>query len=63
MYGRRPSDLADGVWDHGGTDGEIFIVIRDGIGPDFNMDAFGRAMPDEDVWNVVNYLRTLAIGS
>jgi mono/diheme cytochrome c family protein len=61
MYGRRPSDLADDEWQHGSTDGEIFIVVRDGIGPDFQMDAFGRMMSDEDVWNVVNYVKTLAI--
>ena len=61
MYGRRPSDLADDEWQHGSTDGEIFSVVRDGIGPDFPMDAFGRMMSDEDVWNVVNYVKTLAI--
>ncbi len=32
-YGPRPSDLADPTWRHGGSDGEIFTVIRDGIGP------------------------------
>lgn len=62
MYGKRPSDLADDVWDHGATDGEIFLAVRDGIGPDFHMDAFGRVMPDEEVWNVVNYIKTLTIG-
>jgi mono/diheme cytochrome c family protein len=61
MYGARPSDLADDVWQHGSTDGEVFLVIRDGVGPDFHMDAFGRAMPEEDIWNVVNYIKTLAI--
>ena len=35
-YGPRPSDLVDDVWQHGSTDGEIFVVIRDGIGPDFH---------------------------
>src|SRR5262245_49442836 len=34
-YGVRPSDLVDKTWQHGSTDGEIFAVIRDGIGPDF----------------------------
>ena len=56
------SDLVDNVWDHGATDGEIFIVIRDGIVPDFNMDGFGRALSGDDAWHVVNYLKTLAIG-
>lgn len=61
MYGKRPSDLVDDVWDHGGSDGEIFVSIRDGIGPDFNMDGFGRALSADDLWNIVNYVKTLAI--
>jgi mono/diheme cytochrome c family protein len=61
MYGKRPSDLTDDVWDHGGSDGEIFLVIRDGVGPESNMDAYGRALAADDIWNLVNYIRTLAI--
>jgi mono/diheme cytochrome c family protein len=60
-YGRRPSDLTDDIWQHGSTDGEMFVVIRDGIGPDFHMDAFARLIPDEDIWRVVHYIRSLAI--
>ena len=58
-YGARPSDLADATSQHGGSDGEIFAVIRDGIGPDFAMDAFGGRLADEDIWHVVNYLKRL----
>jgi mono/diheme cytochrome c family protein len=60
-YGARPSDLVDGTWQHGSSDGEIFVVIRDGIGPNFAMDGFRRMMADEDLWHVVNYIRSLAI--
>lgn len=60
-YGARPSDLVDSAWQHGSTDGEIFAAIRDGIGPSFTMDAFQRVLPDEDIWHVVNYVRSLAI--
>jgi mono/diheme cytochrome c family protein len=60
-YGPRPSDLVDDVWQHGSTDGEIFVVIRDGIGPDFQMNAFGKSLKDEEIWNVVNYIRSLKI--
>src|SRR5262245_62382176 len=28
----KPSDLTDEKWDHGSTDGEIFVKIRDGVG-------------------------------
>ena len=58
-YGPRPSNLADPTWRHGGGDGEIFTAIRDGIGPDFAMDAFGDRLADTDVWNLVNFLRSL----
>ena len=58
-YGARPSNLADTTWRHGGSDGEIFIAIRDGIGPDFAMDAFRARLADTDIWNLVNYLKSL----
>ncbi len=61
MYGSRPSDLTDDAWQHGSTDGEIFVVIRDGIGPEFQMDAFKNRLSDEEIWNVVNYVKSLAI--
>jgi mono/diheme cytochrome c family protein len=58
-YGARPSDLTDDVWEHGSTDGQIFVVIRDGIGPDFNMAGWKGRLSDEDIWNVVNYVKSL----
>ena len=58
-YGARPSNLADTTWRHGGSDGEIFATIRDGIGPDFAMDAFRGRLSEPDIWNLVNYLRSL----
>ena len=58
-YGARPSNLADPAWQHGGSDGEIFVAIRDGIGPDFAMDAFGARLAERDIWNVVNFLKQL----
>src|SRR5438270_13492642 len=33
----KPANLADDKWEHGGTDGEIFVTIRDGIPPKFEM--------------------------
>ena len=58
-YGPRPSNLADPTWRHGGSDGEIFTAIRDGIGPDFAMDAFGDRLTATDIWNLVNFIRSL----
>jgi mono/diheme cytochrome c family protein len=55
----HPADLTDAKWDHGSSDGEIFAVIRDGIGPDFKMKGFRSRLTDADIWNVVNYIRSL----
>jgi len=46
--------------DHGSTDGEIFDVIKNGVAPDFNMIPWKDKLKDPDVWNVVNYLRSIA---
>lgn len=53
-------DLTDKTWKHGSTDGEIFNSIKNGVAPDFNMGAFKDQLKDEDIWNVVNYIRSLA---
>src|SRR5262249_3920328 len=57
----KPSDLTDEKWDHGSTDGEIFVNIRDGVGVNGAMKGLnGRpGVSDEDMWNMVNYIRTL----
>ena len=53
-------DLTDATWDHGSTDGEVFTNIKDGIGPEFNMTPFKDRLKDDEIWNVVNYVRSLA---
>jgi mono/diheme cytochrome c family protein len=58
-YGGRPSNLTDSDWQHGPSDGEIFVVIRDGVGPDFHMPQFKGKLTDEEMWHVVNYIGTL----
>ena len=55
----HPSDLTDAKWDRGATDGEIFLVIRDGAGPEMKMKGYKGRMADNDIWNVVNYLRSI----
>jgi mono/diheme cytochrome c family protein len=54
-----PSDLTDDDWDHGSTDAEIFTVIANGAGTTSKMVAFKGKMPDQDMWHIVNYLRSL----
>jgi len=56
--GPKPSDLSDASWKHGSTDGEIFTLIKDGS-KGTGMRAFGSRLKPEDIWNVVNYVRTL----
>ena len=57
--GKQPPDLTDAQWDHGSSDGEIFTVVKGGLPPTM-MPGFGGAFSDDDLWNVVNYLRTLS---
>jgi len=54
-----PPDLTDDDWDRGSTDGEIFTVISGGAGTDSKMVAFKGKMPDQDMWHIVNFLRSL----
>jgi mono/diheme cytochrome c family protein len=56
---QQPPDLTDDQWDHGSSDGEIFAVIKRGLLPTM-MAGFDGRIPDEDVWSIVNYLRTLS---
>jgi len=51
-------DLTDAKWDYGGSDGEIFAVVHDGVSAD--MDGYAARLSDNDIWNVVNYVRSVA---
>jgi putative copper resistance protein D len=57
--GTSPSNLIDETWDRGDTDGEIFLVLRDGAGPKFDMKGYKGKVPDSELWNVVNYLKSI----
>jgi mono/diheme cytochrome c family protein len=52
-------DLTDKEWKHGSTDGEIFYVIKNGVPPDLSMEPWGDRIKDPEIWNVVNYLRSI----
>jgi mono/diheme cytochrome c family protein len=54
----KPSNLADVEWEHGSTDGEMFIVIRDGAGPKSEMKGFSKKLSEQEIWHVVNFVRT-----
>jgi mono/diheme cytochrome c family protein len=53
-----PSDLTDAEWKHGRSDGEMFTVIRDGA-KQTGMRAYGSRFPANELWNLVNYVRSL----
>ena len=54
-----PADLTDAKWDHGSTDAEISTFIANGGGPNSKMVAFKGKMPDQDLWHIVNFIRSL----
>ncbi len=58
MLTPKPSDLTDADWKHGSTDGEIFLVIRDGA-KQTGMRGYGSRIPAQDIWNIVNYVKSL----
>ncbi len=55
----NPPNLTDATWVHGSTDDEIFTVIANGAGANSLMIAFKGKIPDQDLWHIVNYLRSL----
>jgi mono/diheme cytochrome c family protein len=56
----KPADLTDAAWDFGASDGEIFTVIMNGVPADkTEMKAMKGTLSDRDVWNIVNYLRSI----
>ena len=55
-----PADLTDAKWDHGSSDGEIFSIIMNGApAPKSEMKPMKGTLSDKDVWNIVNFLRSI----
>jgi mono/diheme cytochrome c family protein len=57
LGGSTPADLTDDKWDHGSTDGEIFVVIRDGVSAD--MEGYKDKLTEKQIWQVINYIRSI----
>jgi hypothetical protein len=48
------------MWDHGGSDGEIFAIIWNGApAPKSEMKPMKETLTERNVWDLVNFLRTL----
>jgi mono/diheme cytochrome c family protein len=57
LGGSTPADLTDDKWDHGSTDGEIFVVIRDGVSAD--MEGYKDKLTEKQIWQVIIYIRSI----
>src|SRR5215211_3539095 len=61
----KPADLTDAKWDHGASDGEIFAVIWNGApsaqakGKDEGMKGMKGTLTEKEVWQVINYIRSI----
>ena len=56
----KPSNLTDGTWDHGSTDGEIYAVIWNGApAKDSEMKPMKGTLREMDVWHIVNFIRSI----
>ena len=55
----HPPNLTDDKWDHGSTDAEIFANIKDGISPKLDMKGFNSKLTPQEMWSIVNYIRSL----
>jgi len=54
-----PADLTDAEWKYGSSDGEIFAIISNGVGGDSEMKGVRSEMTATDMWNIVNFLRSI----
>jgi mono/diheme cytochrome c family protein len=54
----KPANLVDADWKHGSTDGEIFVVIRDGV-KNSGMKPYAKKLTAHQMWDVINYVRSV----
>jgi mono/diheme cytochrome c family protein len=54
-----PATLTDAEWKYGSTDGEIYAIISNGVGGGSEMKGVRSEMTATDMWNIVNYLRSI----
>jgi mono/diheme cytochrome c family protein len=55
----KPADLTDAEWKFGGTDGEIYNVIANGVGGNSEMKGVRSEVTATDMWHIVNYIRSI----
>ncbi|MGH7409083.1 MAG: c-type cytochrome [Candidatus Methylomirabilales bacterium] len=60
----KPQTLADGKYMNNLTDQHLFSVIKGGgasVGKSPLMPPWGSQLGDQDIWNLVSYIRSMAI--
>jgi mono/diheme cytochrome c family protein len=57
--GVRPADLTRPKYTYGTADGQIFTNIRDGVLPNLNMPTWDGQISETDMWNIVNFLKSI----
>lgn len=56
----KPANLTDAKWDFGNSDAEVFNIIWNGVPkPKSEMKGMKGTLAEKDVWNIVNFLRSL----
>lgn len=55
--GGLPANFTDDEWEFGASDGEIFTAISEGTSAD--MESYAERISVPEIWNLVNYLRSL----
>jgi len=56
LAGGRASSLFEASWLESTSDADITKAIHDGI-PDTEMEAFGQTLNDQQIWQVIQYMR------
>ena len=60
----KPADLTDAKWDHGSSDGEIYTLILNGApAPMSEMKGMKGTLTPTQIWQVVNYIRSIGAAS
>lgn len=54
-----PADLTDAKWDHGSSDGEIYAIILNGVGGKSEMKGYKSQLTPTEIWNIVNFFRSI----
>jgi mono/diheme cytochrome c family protein len=57
--GSKPANLAAGKFKHGDSDADMFKTIKQGVGPDFFMQAWDGKISDTEIWDTINFVRDL----